>query len=108
MTASIFERTLTSATMVELFADRALIEAMLAFEAALDEAEAAEGVIPASAVEPIARACREALDVEALVVEARDAGSLAIPLVKRLTAQVAAHAAGAASFVHFGSTRQDV
>ena len=61
---------------------------MLAFEAALAEAEAAEGVIPASAVAPIAAACRAgAFDIESLVAEARRAGSLAIPLVKRLTAR---------------------
>ena len=46
MTASIFARTLASAAMVEVFADRSIVAAMLAFEAALAEAEAAEGVIP--------------------------------------------------------------
>ena len=49
MTAAIFARTLASAAMVEVFADRSIVAAMLAFEAALAEAEAAEGVIPASA-----------------------------------------------------------
>ena len=109
MTASIFERTLASAAMVEVFADRSLVAAMLAFEAALAEAEAAEGVIPASAVAPIVAACRAGIgDIEALVAEARSAGSLAIPLVKRLTAAVAERDAAAAAFVHHGSTSQDV
>ena len=58
MTASIFARTLASAAMVEVFADRSIVAAMLAFEAALAEAEAAEGVIPASAVAPIVAASR--------------------------------------------------
>ena len=40
MTASLFERTLASAAMEDVFADRALVAQMLAFEAALAEAEA--------------------------------------------------------------------
>ncbi len=108
MSAPIFARTLASAAMVEVFADRAVIAAMLAFEAALADAEAGEGVIPSSAVAPIAAACRGEFDIEAIVAEARPAGSLAIPLVKRLTARVAELDAAAAAFVHRGSTSQDV
>jgi 3-carboxy-cis,cis-muconate cycloisomerase len=108
MTATLFARTLTSASMLEVFSDRALIEAMLAFEAALAEAEGAEGAIPAAAVAPIVAACGERFDIEAIVVEARSAGSVAIPLVARLRARVAERDAAAASAVHRGSTSQDV
>ena len=109
MTASIFARTLASAAMAEVFADRSIVAAMLAFEAALAEAEAAEGVIPASAVAPIVAASRAGIgDIDSLVDEARRAGSLAIPLVKRLTSAVAERDAAAAAFVHHGSTSQDV
>ena len=109
MTASIFARTLASAAMADVFADRSLIAAMLAFEAALADAEAAEGVIPAGAAAPIAAASAAGIDdVDALVAEARLAGSLAIPLVKRLTAAVASRDVAAAAFVHLGSTSQDV
>ena len=109
MTAAIFARTLASAAMTEVFADRSIVAAMLAFEAALAEAEAAEGVIPASAVAPIAAASRAGIgDIDSLVDEARRAGSLAIPLVKRLMAAVAERDAAAAGFVHHGSTSQDV
>jgi len=109
MTASIFARTLASAAMVEVFADRSVVAAMLEFEAALAEAEAAEGVIPAGAVAPIGAACHAGVgDIDSLVDEARRAGSLAIPLVKRLTAAVAERDAPAAAFVHHGSTSQDV
>jgi len=109
MTAAIFARTLASAAMVEVFADRAIVAAMLDFEAALAEAEAAEGAIPTSAVPPIVAACRAGIgDIDSLVDEARRAGSLAIPLVKRLTAAVAERDASAAAFVHHGSTSQDV
>ena len=108
MTASLFERTLARPAMLEVFGDAALIESMLAFESALAEAEAAAGAIPARAVAPIVAACRTPFDVEAMVGEARLAGSFAIPLVKRLTAHVAESDAAAAGFVHWGSTSQDV
>jgi len=108
MSASIFERTLASAAMADVFVDRAIVAAMLDFEGALAEAEGAEGVIPAGAVAPIAAACSDPLDVDALVAEARRAGSLAIPLVKRLTAKVATRDAAAAGYVHHGATSQDV
>ena len=108
MTASLFERTLARPAMLEVFGDDALVAAMLAFESALAEAEAAAGAIPASAVAPIVAACRTRFDVEAIVVEARLAGSFAIPLVKQLTARVAESDAAAAGFVHWGSTSQDV
>jgi len=109
MTASIFARTLTSAAMADVFADRSIVAAMLAFEAALAEAESAEDVIPASAVAPIVTAAAAGIgDVDSLVDEARRAGSLAIPLVKRLTSAVAARDPSASAFVHHGSTSQDV
>jgi 3-carboxy-cis,cis-muconate cycloisomerase len=108
VTASIFARTLASEAMLDVFADHSIVAAMLAFEAALAEAEAAEGLVPASAVAPIAAACKSAIDIEAVVADARSAGSLAIPLVKKLTAAVAAHDAAAAGYVHWGSTSQDV
>ncbi len=107
MTASLFERTLARPAMLDVFADASLVEAMLTFESVLAEAEAAAGAIPASAVASIAIACRSVFDIEDLVAEARSAGSLAIPLVKRLTARVDEHDAAAAGFVHWGSTSQD-
>ncbi len=108
MSASIFERTLARPAMLDVFADDALVDAMLAFEAALAEGEAAVGAIPASAVAPIVAACASRFDIGALVSEARAAGSLAIPLVRHLTARVAERDAAAAGFVHWGSTSQDV
>jgi 3-carboxy-cis,cis-muconate cycloisomerase len=108
MSGSLFERTLGSAAMAEVFADRAIVNAMLSFEAALAQAEADAGAIPAGAVAPIVAACAQPFDVDALVAEARVAGSLAIPLVKRLTQRVAAADEQAAGYVHWGSTSQDV
>ncbi|MBV9891868.1 MAG: 3-carboxy-cis,cis-muconate cycloisomerase [Rhizobacter sp.] len=108
MTATLFARTLASEAMLEIFSDGAIVAAMLAFEAALAEAEAAEGLVPPSAAAAIAAAARAPVDVAALVAAARSAGSIAIPLVKTLTATVAASDPRAAAYVHWGSTSQDV
>jgi len=89
--------------------DVTTIQHMLDFEAALARAEAATGVIPASAVEPIAKACKtESFDIAALAEAATRSGNLAIPLVKALTANVAKADAEAARYVHWGATSQDV
>lgn len=91
-----------------IFADRARLQGMLDFEAALAAAEARVGVIPAAAAAAIASKCRAALfDAPALAAAAARAGNLAIPLVKQLTALVAASDAEAARFVHWGATSQD-
>jgi 3-carboxy-cis,cis-muconate cycloisomerase len=68
MAASLFERTLTTAEMEAVFDDRALVGAMLELEAALADAEGAEGVIPAAAAQAIGAACgSEDFDIEAIV-----------------------------------------
>jgi len=94
--------------MLDVFSDRALVAAMLAFEAALADAEAAEGIVPKDAAAAIVAATRADIDVDALVAAARSAGSIAIPLVKTLTATVAARDPAAAAYVHWGGTSQDV
>ncbi|UYC12485.1 3-carboxy-cis,cis-muconate cycloisomerase [Xanthomonas sp. CFBP 8445] len=92
-----------------LFDDRARLQAMLDVEAALARAQARCGVIPASAVAPIAAACDAArYDVAALAAATALAGNPAIPLVKALTAQVAAADEDAARWVHWGATSQDI
>lgn len=78
---------------------------VLAFEAALARAEARAGIIPNEAAEAIGAACRvELYDVDGLYREAAQAGTLAIPLVKALTAQVAEPGR---AYVHWGATSQD-
>jgi len=82
---------------------------MLEFERALAGAEAAAGVIPHDAAQVIAKACADlSPSPEVLVTESKRSGSLAVPLVKTLTEQVARVDARAAAFVHYGSTSQDV
>lgn len=92
----------------DIFSDRAWIQSMLEFEAALARAEAGVGAIPASAAAPIAAKCRaELFDFKALAQATALAGNLAIPLVKQLTALVAAEDKEAARYVHWGATSQD-
>jgi 3-carboxy-cis,cis-muconate cycloisomerase len=100
---------LGSREVAAIFADHGRLQAMLDVEAALAAAEAAVGVIPAAAAAAIAAACRaERIDRTGFADDAAKAGNLAIPLVKRLTAVVAAADAEAARFVHWGATSQDV
>src|SRR4051812_22714914 len=89
--------------------DAAYLQHMLDFEAALARAEAAIGVIPASAAGSIRDACKAAaFDLAALADSATQSGNLAIPLVKALTAAVAKAEPNAARYVHWGATSQDV
>jgi 3-carboxy-cis,cis-muconate cycloisomerase len=100
---------LSSAAMRAVCDDAAYLQHMLDFEAALARAEAATGVIPASAADAITKACTAgAFDLGALAEAATRSGNLAIPLVKALTAGVAKADANAARYVHWGATSQDV
>ena len=109
MAGNAFEGLLSTPAMLAAFGEPAIVQAMLDYEAALAQAQADEGVIPAAAAQAIAAACRaERIDIAALVQDARRAGSLAIPLVKQLTQLVAQSDADAAQWVHWGSTSQDV
>jgi len=94
--------------MEGFFSDRARVQGMLDFEAALARAEARVGVIPAPAAEVIAERCRADLyDEEALARAGALAGNLAIPLVQELTARVEEVDRDAAGYVHWGATSQD-
>ena len=100
---------LSSAAMRAVCDDVASLQHMLDFEAALAHAEAANGVIPTSAADTIAKACKaSSFDRGALAEAATRSGNLAIPLVKALTAEVAKASADAARYVHWGATSQDV
>src|ERR1700682_1663740 len=100
---------LSSAAMRTICDDLTYLQHMLDFEAALACAEAATGVIPASAADIIAKACSaESFDLAALAEAATRSGNLAIPLVKALTANIAKADADAARYVHWGATSQDV
>jgi 3-carboxy-cis,cis-muconate cycloisomerase len=92
----------------KVLSDRACLQGMLDFEAALATAEARAGVIPSSAAVAIAAKCKtELFDVGELARDAKLAGNIAIPLVKALTALVAQGDKDAARYVHWGATSQD-
>lgn len=92
--------------MLAVYDDTAVIAHALEFESALAEAQAAEGVIGAEAAAAIAEACGSlAVDPAELAEEAALAGTLAIPLVKRLRAGLPP---GIGPLVHKGATSQDL
>ena len=98
-----------SEAMIAVFSDRGRLQGMLDFEVGLARAEAEVGLIPAAAVGPIAAAAKAGrLDVAELARQAAEAGIPTIPLVKQLTALVAANDPAAAGYVHWGATSQDV
>lgn len=107
--ARLHARVLGDAEVAAHFAGRAQLQAMLDVEAALAGAEAEAGVVPRSAVAPIAAAARAGLyDTATLAAEALETGNPVIPVVRQLTARVAEADADAARFVHWGATSQDI
>ncbi len=109
MPVRLIESLTTTEPLANVFSDESLIEAMLGFECALARAQARLGVIPQAAAEAIeAAAGSGAIPGAELARETLRAGTPAIPLVKALIERVAARDAGAARFVHWGATSQDV
>src|SRR5262249_38471893 len=99
----------SSDAMRRVLADGARLQRMLNVEAALARAEAAVGVIPQAAATAIAAACRaDRYELNRLGEAAVNAGTLAMPRVKMLTAAVAQSDKEAAGYVHWGATSQDI
>ena len=104
--------------LAPLLGDEALLAAMLRFEAALARAEADCGLVPREAATAIEQHCealasdparlREVFEPVRLAQEARRASTLAIPFVKRLTAELERVAPQGARYLHLGATSQDV
>jgi 3-carboxy-cis,cis-muconate cycloisomerase len=94
--------------MRDVFSDRARLQGMLDFEAALARALAAVGIIPPGSAAAISEACRvDSFDIATIGKEGANAGNPLIPLIKALTAQVAKRDAEAARHVHWAVTSQD-
>jgi 3-carboxy-cis,cis-muconate cycloisomerase len=110
MTVRLIESLATTEPLGEVFSDRSVLQAMLDFEAALARSEAELKIIPESAARVIAAAARstEGYDIDSLARNAFRAGTPSIPLVKALRKNVQQQNAGAADFVHWGATSQDV
>jgi 3-carboxy-cis,cis-muconate cycloisomerase len=102
----------TTPALSDLFSDSALIGAMLDFEVALAVAEARLDLVPDSAAAVIAAAARAIdparIDMAPFLADVRRHATPAIPLVALLVEQVRLADPGAAAFVHFGATSQDV
>jgi len=102
----VFARLFVPVELLEATSDAAWLGAMLDAERALAAAEARAGIIPASAAEAIAAACRpEAFDAEAIADAGRSAGNPAEPLVRALREAVDDEAG---RYVHWGATSQDI
>jgi 3-carboxy-cis,cis-muconate cycloisomerase len=98
-----------SASMRAIMSDRARLQRMLDFEAALARAEAAVGVITATSAAAIGDACDAAIyDIASLVEAQAPSGNITVAVVDALTQQVATRDQAAANFVHWGATSQDV
>jgi 3-carboxy-cis,cis-muconate cycloisomerase len=96
-----------SAAMLEIFGDAALVKHALAFEAALAEAQADEGLLSRDEASRIVLACAQLpLDTETMAAEAAHAGTLAIPLIFHLRRALGDE--GVARALHRGATSQDV
>jgi 3-carboxy-cis,cis-muconate cycloisomerase len=92
----------------DALSDARLLAAMARFEGTLAEASVSSGLVPDAAAKVIAQIAASAdFDIEAIASAARLSGTLTIPLVKQLTAKVAAKSDEAARYVHFGATSQD-
>lgn len=92
-----------------LLTDEAWVAAMLSVEVALASTQARLGVIPETAVGPIAEAAKSArIDVADLAVRARGSANPVVELVRELTAAVRSIDPDAAEYVHRGSTSQDI
>lgn len=107
--ARLIESLATTDPLAEIFSDHSVLRALLDFEVALARAEARVGIVPRAAAESIAGAARvEAFDLAALSHDMLRAGTVGVPLAKALTDRVRAQDAGAAGYVHWGATSQDV
>lgn len=107
--ASAFDAFLAPPQALAIFGARSVLQAMLAFEAALARAQADAGLLTSAAADAIEASCRiELFDPDALAAASGRAGSLAIPLLSALRAHVAQTDAQAAGLLHRGATSQDV
>jgi 3-carboxy-cis,cis-muconate cycloisomerase len=94
-----------ASTVDRIFSTETHVGHILRFEANLARAEARASLIPNEAASAIAEACRvELFDLAALERDALHAGTLVIPLVQQLIAQVSVEAR---PYVHWGATSQD-
>jgi 3-carboxy-cis,cis-muconate cycloisomerase len=99
----------TTIELGEVFSDRSIMGAMLAFEVALAKVQAELKIIPRAAAEAIASAADPtAFDISSLSQQAGRSGTVVVPFSKALIEMVGKKYPDAAGFVHWGATSQDV
>jgi len=109
MPVRLIESLATTGPLAEVFSDASVLQALLAFEVALARVEGRLEVIPQDAAQVIAEAAIPAnFDAAAIAHEASHAATPGVPLVRAITEQVRNRSAGAAGFVHWGATSQDL
>lgn len=107
--SSVFDDFLHPPEVLESFGAQRFVAAMLRVEAALAQAQAQCGVIPAAAAQSIVGTCKvDLFDAPKIVRDSGRAGSLAIPLVKILKETVGLFNPDAVAYVHLGCTKQDL
>lgn len=107
--SSPFESFVSTPEVSAALGDRAVIEAMLRFEAALARAQADAGLLPQATAMSIIGTCRvELFDVAKLVRESTSTRCLATPLVASLRETVALFNPEAVSGVHLGCSDQEL
>jgi len=109
MSVRLIESLATTEALADVFSDESILQAMLAFEVALAGVDERLGIIAPTAAGAIERAAKTgSFSSEALARDTLRAGTPVIPLVKALTNQVRVFDSGAARYVHWGATSQDV
>jgi len=95
--------------MTRVFSCAGQLQAMTRFEWALSCALESNGRAEAGSGAVLEQFLSEGvMDVELLIHDAKDAGNIAIPFVRQLTAAVTAKSEAAARSIHLGATSQDV
>ena len=106
---SLIDSLATTDALDEIFSDASLLRGMLDFEASLAVAEAHADLISHRAAHAIANAAQTGdFDAASIARQARESGTVSIPLVNALTDRVRSVDPDSASFVHWGATSQDV
>jgi 3-carboxy-cis,cis-muconate cycloisomerase len=100
-----FDPGFSTPEMTEVFDPDHRVKALLTFEAALAEAEAEAGLIPAAAATDIVRACSEfAGDSAPVIASTWETGTPLISLRDGISRKLSEESAG---WVHYGATTQD-
>src|SRR3954447_479617 len=95
--------------MASIFSPQGQLGAMMRFEWALTQALERNGIAEAGSTNVVASLLDcEFVNLHDLQQDARDAGNIAIPFVRQLTAAVGQRNEPAARAIHFGATSQDV